>query len=728
MRLFSLMDYDRPSYPAPSPYDEGAAPSQSGFDYREFLHLLKEKSWIVVLGVALGALTGGVVIYRTAKVYQSRIVLEVDSQMERIAPVEEVRSMNLQSLEQLRTIEQNLHTRSLLLRVARATDLVHNSEFLPRSEDGKPYNEETIVNVLSNEVNPVVRRGTRLIDVFVTHTDPKIAQMIADSVGTEYIRQSIEKRGGNARFAYDFLLEESEKLKKKVTNSEDALQAYREANGSVSFDERENITEAKLKELNSRVTQAKADRLRLEGDFGEINKFKVDPDKLMTIPSIANHPTVLEIKNQISNVNAGIAALSQRYKDKHPKMIQARSQLAELNRSMKEAVLRLPPLLQSVYQNSIDSEKNLGEALAEQQKVALQLNKQTIPYNELRRQVDVDKTLYESVLKRLNETDLTKGLQADPVQIQEAASYSPMPVGASPSKVMAMAVLGGLMSGLGIVALLNFLDRTIKTVDQAEYHSGLPVIGSVPEMQMTAEQGYRLMLEDPSSIAAEAFRTLRASLDLMGPEDSRRVVLFTSPIPSEGKSFTCTNYAVALAQQGKRTLLIDADLRRPTLHKIFAIGPKQLGVTDYLAENADLMTGSVATEVENLRVMPGGHRAPNPAELLAGDRFFKLIGAAALEFDRVVVDTAPVIAVSDTLLMAAHLKMINLVVRAKKTPRNAVKRAIALLEQAGSRPVGLVLNRLPRKSGSGYYYYYSEHGYGEGAYGSETAIAKAKKA
>lgn len=721
------MDHDRSPNSAPSPYDETAPPAGAGFDYREFLHLLKEKSWIVVLAVVLGALAGGVIIYRTAKLYQSRIVLEVDSQMDRIAPVEEVRSMNLQSLEQLRTIEQNLRTRSLLLRVARATDLVHNPGFLPPSEDGKPYSEETIVNVLSSEVNPVVRRGTRLIDVFVTHTDPKIAQMIADSMGTEYIRQSIEKRGGNVRVAYNFLLEEREKLRKKVTDSENALQAFREANGSTSFDERENITESKLKELNSRVTQAKADRLRLESDFAQINKFKGDADELLTIPSIANHPTVLEIKNQISNVNAGIAALSQRYKDKHPKMIQARSQLAELNRSMKESVLRLPPLLQSQYQNSIESEKNLGEALADQQKVALQLNKQTIPYNELRRQIEADRTLYESVIKRLNETDLTKGIQADPVQIQEAASFSPIPVSASATRVMTMAVVGGLVTGLGIIALLNFMDRTLKTVDQAEYHTGLPVIGSMPEMQISAQQGYRLMLEDPNSIAAEAFRTLRASLDLMGPEESRRVVLFTSPIPSEGKSFTCTNYAVSLAQQGKRTLLIDGDLRRPTLHKIFSIGPKQLGVTDFLAGHADLVTGSVATEVENLRVMPGGHRAPNPAELLAGDHFFKLVETAAKEFDRVVVDTAPVIAVSDTLLMAAHLKMISLVVRAKKTPRNAVKRAIALLEQAGTRPVGLVLNRLPRNSGSGYYYYYSEHGYGDGTYGAEvpaTAVAK----
>ena len=317
------------------------------FDYRQFVHYLLEKLWVVILCLLAGTFLGIGYLYRTPKQYQSRSVLEVDVQAQRIAPVEGIQTMNFQTQEQLRTIEQNLRTRSLMERVVLANDLANNPSFLPRSEDGQPYSTDALANYLLRLVNPTVRRGTRLIDVFVTCGDPKVAQFLADSVGKEYIRQSIEKRAGGARLAYDFLREEGDRLKKKLSTSENRLQAYREEKGSTSFNDRENIVASKLQDLNSKVTQSKAERMRLESDLTEVDKYKNDSDQLLTVPSIANHPTVVEIKNQISSMNATIANLAQRYKDKHPRMIQARSQLAELRRSMREAVLRLPPLLKS---------------------------------------------------------------------------------------------------------------------------------------------------------------------------------------------------------------------------------------------------------------------------------------------------------------------------------------------------------------------------------------------
>ena len=319
-----------------SPADPLSNSAIPGFDYRQFVHYLLEKSWIIVLCGLAGTFFGVSYLYRTPKLYQSRAVLEVDVQEQNVAPVAAIQSMNLQSLEQLRTIEQNLRTRSLMERVALATDLANNPNFLPPSENGQPYSTESIANALLKMVNPAVRRGTRLIDVTVTHTDPRVAQIIADSVGKEYIRQSIEKRAGTARIAYDFLREEADRLKKKVTDSENKIQAYREERGSTSFSDRENIVSTKLQDLNTKVTQIKADRLRLESDFTQIDKFKNDPDQLLTVSSIANHPTVVDNKNQITNQLGQIANLSQRYKEKHPRMIQARSQLDSNKKSLRE--------------------------------------------------------------------------------------------------------------------------------------------------------------------------------------------------------------------------------------------------------------------------------------------------------------------------------------------------------------------------------------------------------
>ena len=303
------------------------------------------------------------------------------------------------------------------------------------------------------------------------------------------------------------------------------------------------------------------------------------------------------------------------------------------------------------------------------------------------------------------------------MQIVESASFQPFPVSPQPFRTMMIAIFGGLGSGIVFVGLLNFLDRSIKTVDQAEYISGLPVLAAVPNMKFPAEKSYLLMVREPNSTAAEAFRSLRASVTLLGPEAERKVLLFTSAAPSEGKSFSCTNYSVSLAQQGYRTLLIDADLRRPSIHKVFHLDRTISGITDYLIGKVDLQGAVHGMDVPNLFVMPGGQKAPNPAELLSGHGFAELIADASKSFDRVVIDSAPVMAVSDTLLMTPYVQSVCLVVHARQTARNMVRRAVGVLDQVGSRPVGLVLNRLPSKSGINHYYYYTQHGYGEGVYG-----------
>jgi len=316
-----------------------------------------------------------------------------------------------------------------------------------------------------------------------------------------------------------------------------------------------------------------------------------------------------------------------------------------------------------------------------------------------------------------------------------------------------LGLLAGLALGLGFVYITDLFDRSIKTVDQAETTLHLPVLAAIPEIgkedsvtELNPEvppgsDCYRLVAEAPEGPAAESFRNLRASLSLLGPETERKVFLFTSAVPNEGKSFSSANYSLALAQQGYRVLLIDGDLRRPSLQKIFRLeaildgGHNMLtGVVDCLVGAAKLETsvrtvsaGRIELEANEkltatggrLSILTGGRRAPNPAELLSGPSFGKLVEEAARLFDRVVIDSAPVLAVSDTLLMTPLVQTVCVVVRAGHTPRNAVQRALGMLTGAGGPPAGVLLNRLPRSRGTGYYYYYASPGYGkgEGAYG-----------
>ncbi|HEX8898368.1 MAG TPA: GNVR domain-containing protein, partial [Chthoniobacterales bacterium] len=640
------------------------------------------------------------------------------------------------------------------------------------SEVALTQTEQALGGALSQMVKPVVRRGTRLIDLYVVNQDPALAQRLAEAVGREYIRSSIERRANFAEDTLRYLLEEEERLKGNLAKSEAAVAEYKaktpdalQLGGGANSNTGQNTAgrtggvEEKLQELNTKATAAKTERLRLEGELAQIDQAGDNLDALLAVPSIANAPAVIERRRDVAQVEAALATLSQRYKEKHPRMIAAKAALNETRAALKQTVMQQPAVLKNAIEQARATEDSLHAAAGEQEKAALALNKAAIGYQELARQADTDRALYESVLRQIKETDLTKGTKTNAVSVIEHSPLPSSPVSPNMIRVIALGLLGGIAAGLATIFGANALDRSVKTVDQAEASFGLPVLAAIPEISPEESKGpqnqpnapgsssYRLVAEAPEGSAAEGFRNLRAALSLLGPEAERKIFLFTSALPNEGKSFTSANYSLSLAQQGHRVLLIDGDLRRPSLHKIFReVGAdrdqaesnteaEQHGIVDYLvgdialadavrvvsARDVDIIgtsdpnsTSTVTATGGQLSVLAGGRRAPNPAELLSGQSFAELVVEAARAYDRVVIDSAPVLAVSDTLLMTPHVQTVCMVVRARRTARNAVQRAVLLLGGTGSRPVGVILNRLPRNRGTDYYYYYASHGYGAG--------------
>ena len=784
------------------------------FDFRRFWHSLLERIWIVAICVLAGLFLALGYLARTPKLYQGHTVLEVEFQEPSFLPTDDsttrMRSMFLASQEALRTIEQNLINQTLLSRVVRSEGLAaddgrallgqgvvpdkrssttQRSEKTPepgaknQSTSGvttfSPL-EEGLGRAMAGMVRPAIRRGTRLIDLYVTHPDPVMAQRLAEAVGREYIRNSIERRASLTEEALRYLLEEEERLKRNLQRSEAAVADYKAKNpdalqlgggtaatgsqqgsGAGSGGPRGGLVEDKLQDLNNKLTGAKADRIRLEGELEQIHQSGDNIDVLLQVPSISAAPMVTEARRTVTQIEAAITTYALRYKDKHPKMIAVKASLADAKEKLRQAVLAQPAILRNAIEQTKATEASLQRALQDQQGVAVALNRTAIGWQELARQAETDRALYESVLRQIKETSLSKDVKANAVSVIEHSPLPQSPVSPRPTRTIFLGLLGGLVAGLAFVFGADALDRSIKTVDQAESTVGLPVFAAVPE---TTDEGtvsrlkrrskkafgrsnYRVVVETPESPAAEAFRNLRAALSLLGPEAERKVSLFTSALPNEGKSFTSANYSLALAQQGYRVLLIDGDLRRPTMHKIFRFPNSSnnsdedtaLGVTDCLVGEADIasaarqipagefqlvdehiaVTARILTATGGqLSVLAGGRRAPNPAEILAGPFFGQLVAEAARLFDRVVIDSAPILAVSDTLLMTPHVQTLCIVVRAAKTPRQAVRRALSLLAKSGIRPAGLVLNRLRRSRGVGYYYYYASHGYGkeEGAY------------
>jgi succinoglycan biosynthesis transport protein ExoP len=794
---------DKPSVPLTAEYADGL----HSFDFRRYWHSFLERIWIVAICVLAGLFLALGNLARTPKLYQAHTVLDVELEEPSFVPTSDyatrTRSMFLASQEALRTIEQQLINPTFLARVVRSEGLAQDggraligqsivadksssaSERTEPSQAGdKTQNangvttftpvEEALGRAMVGMVQPAIRRGTRLIDLYVTHGDPATAQHLAEAIGREYIRNSIERRASSSEAALRYLLEEEARLKRNLQKSEAAVAEYKANNPDAlqlgggtaatgsqgAGGSRGGLVEDNLQDINTKLAAAKSDQIRLEGQLQQVDQIGNNIDALLGIPSISAAPMVAGARNNIIQIEASITTLALRYKDKHPRMMAAKASLAEAKDKLRQAVLAQRPILRNTLDQSKATEASLQQALQNQQGVAVNLNRTAIGYQELARQAETDRALYESVIRQIKDTNLAKGVKATAVSVIEHSPLPNFPVSPRPKKTILMGLLGGLAVGLALVFGVDALDRSIKTVDQAESTLGLPVFAAVPD---TTDEGpvsrlrrrskafrssnYRVVVETPESPAAEAFRNLRAALSLLGPEAERKVSLFTSAVPSEGKSFTCANYSLALAQQGYRVLLIDGDLRRPNIHKIFRFpnarnnsdDDSAPGVTDCLVGEADVASAArqiPAGEIQlvdesieltkniltatggQLFVLGGGRRAPNPAEILAGPFFGQLVAKAATLFDRVVIDSAPILAVSDTLLMMPHVQTVCIVVRAAKTPRPAIRRAIILLAKSGIRPAGLVLNRLRRGRGVGYYYYYASHGYGkeEGAY------------
>ena len=786
----------------PAPY---ALEQKRGFDLRQFWHSFLERIWIVTLCVIAGLFLALGYLARTPKLYQGHTVLEVDFQEPTVVNVDQSPRTGpvLGNLEALRTIEQNLRNRSLLARVVRAEDLAKDGgrallgEHVAEPKQNRPSSaaanpspgkttefesvvgpsftplEEALGGALSSMVTPVIRKGTRLIDLYVTNRDPAMAQRLAEAVGREYIRSSIEHRASFSQDTLRYLLEEEDRLKKNLKRSEAAVADYKAKTpdalqlggsatatgsqvGAGSTASRGGLVEDKLQEMTSQLTAKKAEQIKLEAELAQVGEAGENVEALLAIQSIATAQPVVDRRHDLAQAEAILAALSQRYKEKHPKMMAARAALEQTQDALGLAVLAQPAVMKNGLDQVRNSVASLESAGRDQEKAALALNKAAIPYQELARQAETDRALYESVLRQIKETNLTKDVKTTAVTISEHSPLFRLPVSPKPLRAIALGLLGGLAAGIAFVYGADALDRSVKTVDQAEAVTGLPVLAAIPETTNGTKKhrrrgkpaplrvaSYRLVADAPDSSVAEAFRNLRAALSLLGPEANRKIFLFTSALPSEGKSFASVNCALALAQQGQRVLLIDGDLRRPTLHKIFRSPPAQSengdspGIVGYLVGESDLdhavrpvpLSGiDVVNDASaangnlpiamggQLSILAGGRRAPNPAEILSGPRFAELLAEAVRSYDRVVIDSAPVLAVSDTLLMTPFVQTVCIVLQAKKTPRNVVHRAIGLLTTASGRPAGLVLNRLPNPRGAAYYYHYASPGYGEGSY------------
>jgi succinoglycan biosynthesis transport protein ExoP len=673
-------------------------------DLRAIFALLRQRAWLLVACVLVAGIAGAVYIIRSPKVYRAQAVIQVEKE-QKVVKGDAADSQDFKGEEIPKTIEQSLTSPELLLGLIARNDLNKDPAFLPGLK--RPVSDSKIAEEMTKHISAQVRRGTWLIDIKVEDHNPIMAQKIADLLVKEFVYEGSIRNMEAWEAGYHFLLQQSESVKARLTKSEEALQTYKEQHRLVALGEKENVVVAKLDELNRMLTEANAKRIKLEADYGQIKKRKNSPPAtLLEIPSIGNSPAIVELEKTVAEKEAEVASLTETFK--HPIHTGATMQLQELKAGLDRIVLKTAEQVTSEYESAAATEEKMEAALQDQEDVALEQNRTSIPYNALRQDVESDRSLYESITTRLKEGDMSKDVAQDAIRVVSHPLLPERPVSPDKKRIMLLSLFGGLALGCGLTLLSRVLNASLKTVDEAERRLGLPALGVIPKCARPKWLTDDLLLvEQPGSAAAECFRTLRTSLSLLGKNAGHKAFLFTSAVASEGKSFCAINCAVAFAQQGLNTLLIDADLRSPSIGRISFDGAPAQGLTEILTHRTNLDETIWLTNINKLSVLCAGTELDTPAELLAGEGFGQLITKVMAKFDRVVVDSAPIHPVSDTLLLVGHVQVTCLVV-STKTSAEVVYQAVRKLTDAGSTLVGFIFNRVSRQHGSDYGYRYSQ--------------------
>lgn len=703
------------------------------FDWRYYLHVVVEKWWLVCLCLLLGAILSIFLISKEKTLYGARAVLFIEQQKEQILTpgVMSVRDDEIRSIDMINTIVETLNSYPMALRVAKRLELAQDPVFATAAEWDKQQDGEMTVDAAAAKlvapygfVGSSYREMTRLIDVVARSADPQLSTKLANGYADEYLRMMMEQSTEATKAASQFLVEEADRLGNKMRLAEEAMQSFRERERAASLETMVSEAQSGIDQTTKQIQETEGFIRQLDTDLAAVSGSGGDTDLLLRLPSVSNEPRVTNLNNQIQSLERELDEMARRYRDGHPDFTSSRTRLEVLQENVAALAVEVVGQLEARRAQAEAQLESLRGQRAEAEKRLLETTGKSVEYNRLARNLEADRALYDSVISRLKEVDVTSGLTDQSISVQERAPGAG-PVPSQTLKYLALGLFGGLAVGVALAFGLNYLDPSLRTIEQVEQRTGLGVVAAVPKIKdspLVGGGGSNLpTVSDRRGVVAEAFRTMRATMALISGRDKNRVFLVTSAIPGEGKTFTSTNFAATLAQQDLRTLLIDADLRKPSVSRLLFNENRQPGLSELLLGQCTEDQAILATEVPNLSVMPAGGIAPNPSELLAHSRFGDLVDSLKAKFDRVVIDSSPVLAVRDPLLLAPYVDACCLIVRSGHSPGKASSTAVRLLTEAGVPASGVVLNSVRQGGGAYYAYAYRTYGtYGaKGVYGAE---------
>ena len=557
-------------------------------------------------------------------------------------------------------------------------------------------------------------KDSQIVNVSYDSVSPGLAATIVNALADNYIKMNLDRRIEAASYAEEFLQEALVKAKSRLVESEEELVGYaKEASiFKVGGDDSQSLTSQKLSAISAALIQAESDRIDAQGEFEQSKR-------AMGVAKVIDNPTIQAIKNSVVKLEGDYQEKLQVYKPSYPLMVQMKRQLSKLNAQIADETSQIERSVEETLRTNFfrakEREEKLRTELLIQKKDLLSLRDKSISYNTLRREVETNRNLYEGLLKRIKEVGVAGGVSANNISILDPAKVPYKQHAPNTGKRLALGGIVGLLLGVVFVFLLSFLDDRVKSSDVLEKLLGLPLLGVTPLLKGADPAEHSLTsLEQPTSAMAEAFRSLRTNLLFSSKDGAPQVIAFTSALPAEGKSSTCLNLATAFAQSGKRVLLVDADLRKPTIHKRLKLANSE-GLSNYLTGQASADMVIQESMIEGVSVVTAGPTAPNPAELLSSERLSILFKLVPETFDLIILDCPPVMGLADALILSNKASATVLVSAFSQSRKRSIEDAHRRLRQAHANLIGFIFTKVKSGGGYGYdyeYQYYYDYGTG----------------
>jgi succinoglycan biosynthesis transport protein ExoP len=718
---------------------------------REYLHIILKRRWVVLTCLLVVFSTVAIGTLKQKPLYQGKVVLEINPEQPNVLNFKEVLQISTVDVDSYRETQYKvLQSRTLAERVVQALRLYRSPEFyenrglfgliesppdqLPSSSDSGPpdANAEYYRNSVEHFIDSVdiapVRRSN-LVEVSFRAEDPRMAARIANQLATDYIDQNLQVKWDETLKASEWLQTQLVGLKAKLEKAEDALQAYAQANSILFVDEKKELASERLAQLQDQYTRAQADRFQKEALYG-----LVEAGKVQDLPGFLSNRLIQDLAVRLAELQRDYSELTATVKPDYPKAVALKQQIDTVQAALDHQKQSLAQNIVDDYRSAVANEQYLAQALEDQKKVVNEIADKSIQYNILKREVDTSQQLYEGLLQRLKEAQVSSGLKASNIRVVDPAEVPKAPVRPRVVLNFTLGLFLGLGLGIGLAFVQEYLDNTLKTPDQVETLLRLPSLGVLPSLMANGtgkgaeEKSLSITSVQQAQPSApgvqtspnftEAFRSLRTSI-LLSANPVPRMLLITSALPGEGKTTISINLGATLASLGHKVVIVDCDMRRPACHRLTGVQNKP-GFVQCLTGHVNLPEAILPVPgVVNLSVIPCGPIPPNPAEVLSSPLTLESLRQLREEFEYVLVDSPPLLSVADSRILATMTDAVVLVARAHSTPFDAVRRARALLYGAGARILGIALNDVDfRREGYGYgykgYYYRYGHGYGYG--------------